>query len=166
MMSCGVRPSVTACRWAQIASMWMPSTRSVLGSRICQACIRKAFKLRLAFSVFTASRRNFGSFQEPLELIDFLIAESRVINCGFIVYSMGQFDLFGFGSETLQQRLNRPGFPFARALPKQRSRFFGHSLLNQGGIETLLEFPGLNVVFGFPDCPGSNFPLLVIWICV
>jgi hypothetical protein len=72
-------------------------------------------------------------------VIEFFIGESRVVNCWFIVYSMGQFDLFGLGRETLQQRLNRPGFALTRAFPKQRSRLFGSALLNQRGIETFLE---------------------------
>jgi hypothetical protein len=52
---------------------------------------------------------------------------------------MGQFDLFGLGRETLQQRLNCPGFALARTLPKQRGRLFGSALLDQSGIETFLE---------------------------
>src|ERR1039457_2563213 len=89
--------------------MWMPSTNSVPGSRTGQACIMNAFKLRLAFSIFTGSSRNLGSFKEPLEVIEFFIAESRVVNRWFIVYSMSQFDLFGLRRETLQQRLTIPG---------------------------------------------------------
>ena len=134
-----MRPSVTACKWEQIASMWMPSTNSVLGSRTCHACITNSFKLRLACSIFTASSRNLASFQEPFKLSEFFIAVSGVINCGFIVNSMGQFDQLRFGGETLQQCLNGPGFTLAGALPQQRSGLFGNSLLNQGGIETLLE---------------------------
>jgi hypothetical protein len=48
-----------------------------------------AFKLRRALSIFTGSSWNLGPFKEPLEVIEFFIAESRVINCRFIVYSMG-----------------------------------------------------------------------------
>ena len=109
------------------------------GSRTGQACIMNAFKLRLAFSVFTGSSWNLGSFQEPFEVLEFFIAESLVVNCGFIVYSMGQSDLFGLRRETLQQRLNSPGFMLARGFPKQRGRLFGIALLNQRGIETFLE---------------------------
>lgn len=72
-------------------------------------------------------------------MIEFFIAESDVVKCRFIVYSMGQSDLFGFRCETLQQCLNSPGFVLARAFPKQRSRLFGSALLNQSGIETFLE---------------------------
>ena len=79
----------------------------------------KAFKLRLAFSIFSGSIWNLGSFKEPLEVIEFFIGKSRVVNCWFIVYSMGKFDLFGLRRETLQQSLNRPGFALTRALPKQ-----------------------------------------------
>ena len=39
MMRCAIRPSATACRWAQIASMGMPSTNSLVGSSTCHACI-------------------------------------------------------------------------------------------------------------------------------
>src|ERR1035441_2980210 len=91
-MRFGILPSDTACKWKQIASMWMPSTNSVPGSRIGQACIMKAFKLRLAFSIFSGSIWNLGSFQEPLEVIEFFIGEPRVVNRWFIVYSMGQLD--------------------------------------------------------------------------
>src|ERR1017187_3462041 len=129
----------TACKCKQIASMWMPSTNSVLGSRTGQACIMNAFKLRLAFSIFSGSIWSLGSFKEPLKVIEFFIGESRVVNRWFIVYSMGQFDLFGLRRETLQQRLNSPGFALARASPKQRGRLFGSALLNQRGIETFLE---------------------------
>src|ERR1017187_18800 len=139
MMRCGILPSDTACKCKQIASMWMPSTNSVPGSRTGQACIMNAFKLRLAFSIFSGSIWNLGSFKEPLEVIEFFIGESRVVNRWFIVYSMGQFDLFGLRRETLQQRLNSPGFALARAFPKQRGRLFGSALLNQRGIETFLE---------------------------
>src|ERR1700732_222077 len=119
MMRCGILPSVTACKWQQIASMWMPSTNSVPGSRTGQACITNAFNRRLAFSIFTGSSWNLGSCEEPLEVLEFFIAESRVVNCRFIFYSMGQSDLFGLGRETLQQRLNSPGFVLARRFPKQ-----------------------------------------------
>src|ERR1022692_799476 len=129
----------TAGKCKQIAAMGMPSTNSVLGSRTGQACIMNAFKLRLAFSIFSGSIWNLGSFKEPLEVIEFFIGESRVVNRWFIVYSMGQFDLFGLRRETLQQRLNSPGFALARASPKQRGRLFGSALLNQRGIETFLE---------------------------
>src|ERR1035441_5272830 len=117
----------------------MPSTNSVPGSRTGQACTMNALKLRLAFSSFTDCSWNLGSFQEPVEVLEFFVAESRVVNRGFIVYSMGQFDLFGLRRETLQQRLNSPGFALARAFPKQRGRLFGGALFNQRRIETFLE---------------------------
>src|ERR1039458_6454475 len=117
----------------------MPSTNSVPGSRTGQACPMNALKLCLAFSSFTDCSWNLGSFQEPVEVLEFFVAESRVVNRWFIVYSMGQFDLFGLRRETLQQRLNSPGFALARASPKQRGRLFGSALLNQRGIETFLE---------------------------
>src|SRR5664280_1087478 len=117
----------------------MPSTNSVPGSRTGQACTMNALKLRLAFSSFTDCRWNLGSFQEPVEVLEFFVAESRVVNRGFIVYSMGQFDLFGLRRETLQQRLNSPGFALARAFPKQRGRLFGGALFNQRRIGTFLE---------------------------
>ena len=52
---------------------------------------------------------------------------------------MSQFDLFGFGGDPLQQRLNRPGFALARAFPKQGGSFFGCTLRHQRGIKALLE---------------------------
>jgi hypothetical protein len=119
--------------------MWMPSTNSVPGSRTGQACIMNAFKLRLAFSIFTGSSWNLGSFEEPVEMLEFFIAESRVVNRRFIVYSLRQSDLFGLGRQTLQQRLNSPGFALARRSPKQRGGLFGSALPNQRGIETFLE---------------------------
>src|ERR1035437_6870783 len=115
----------------------MPSTNSVPGSRTGQACPMNALKLRLAFSSFTDCSWNLGSFQEPVEVLEFFVAKSRVVNRGFIVYSMGQFDLFGLRRETLQQRLNSPGFALARAFPKQRGRLFGGALFNQRRIETV-----------------------------
>src|ERR1017187_1554597 len=117
----------------------MPSTNSVPGSRTGQACTMNALKLRLAFSSFTDCSWNLGSFQEPVEVLEFFVAESHVVNRGFIVYSMGQFDLFGLRRETLQQRLNSPGFALARAFPKQRGRLFGGALFNQRRIETFPE---------------------------
>jgi hypothetical protein len=119
--------------------MWMPSTNSVPGSRIGQAWITNAFRLRLAFSSFTGSSWNLGSFQEPLEVFEFFIAESRVINGWFIVSSMGQFDLFGLWRETLEQGLNSPWLALACAFPKQGGCLFGRALLNQRGIEAFLE---------------------------
>ncbi len=64
-------------------------------------------------------------FQDAFELLKVFIAESGVIHRGFIVFTMGQFDLLGFGGKTLQQRLNGPGFALACAFPKQLGYFFG-----------------------------------------
>jgi len=110
--------------------MWRPSTNSVLGSRIGQACTKNAFRLRLALSVFTRSNWNLGSFKQFFESIEFLVAESGVVNCRFIVHAMGQPNLFGLGREALQQSLNRPRLALARALPKQRGCLFRSALLN------------------------------------
>ena len=65
--------------------------------------------------------------------------QRREIPSGTSHGQLGQFDLFDFRRQTLQQRLNRPGFALTDALPKQRCRLFGGALLDQGGIETLLK---------------------------
>src|SRR5216683_6604493 len=139
MMRCAICPSVTACKCEQMASMWMPSTNSVLGSKTGQACMTKALKLRRALSVFTCSSWNSRSFIKLLELIELFVVKSGEINSWFIVGSMGHVDLFGFGRQSLQQGLHRPGFALAGALPKQGGGLFGSALLDQTGIETFFE---------------------------
>jgi hypothetical protein len=41
---------------------------------------------------------------------------------------MGDVDLFGLWSETLQKRLDRPGFMISCGLPEQGRRFIGATL--------------------------------------
>ncbi len=70
---------------------------------------------------------------------------------------MAEFDLLGFGGQTLQERLHGPGFALARAFPEQGDGFFRGALLDQGCIEGLLESqaaPGMPA--GLPDCPGCQ----------
>src|SRR5216683_5080348 len=108
MMRCAIRPSVTACRCEQIASMWMPATNSVLGSRTGQACITNALKLSRAFSVFTCSSGNSCSRKELLTLVEFFF---DVIGGWFIVHSMGHLSLLVSGA-----RPHNPHCPGSRAL--------------------------------------------------
>src|ERR1041384_4586861 len=117
----------------------MPSRNSTCGSKTCQACLTNSWNLRLAFSVFTLCRWNLGSLEKSFHLIEFVVAESAVVNFGFIVGGLGEFDLFSLGGEPLQERLHGPRLVIACAIPKERGRFVRATLLDKGVIKTFLK---------------------------
>ena len=83
MMRCGILPSVTACKWKQIASMWMPSTNSVPGSRTGQAWAarwRVAISLiaqRLTSAPDVGVAGEHGARDVPGDTHDHLVARAR-----------------------------------------------------------------------------------------
>ena len=52
---------------------------------------------------------------------------------------MSEIDLFGFGSQALQDGLNRPGLSLASGVPKQSGHLLGAPMAEKGCIEGLLE---------------------------
>lgn len=147
MMRSRMRPSVTACKWSQMARTWIPPTKTVLGSRTGHAWHTNSCSLRLAFSVCNSSRVGLGRSQDGFKLLDLFVCEFAVVDF-MLIFLMDQSQRVRFGRKPPASFLNGPRFPFSHGIPKQIRGLFGATQSDECLVEGLLE---LLTELGFAD---------------